>query len=130
MLAARKAGVPSLPPASPPPLSGPCILEGTPAAGQLFPQALANLDGKTARLDDALGAGAWLISSGPAPSTPDVTTVGLDDPRLTPFKDRISGWLASQKVEAVLVRPDRYVFGSGAPDQLLKAWSGALRCAA
>jgi 3-(3-hydroxy-phenyl)propionate hydroxylase len=128
MLAARRAGVAPILPAAPPPLTGPCILEGTPGAGALFPQPVAAHDGRTVRLDDALGAGAWLIaSSRPAPRAQDVATIGLADPRLAPFRGPLVAWLAANGVEAVLVRPDRYVFGSGSPGRLIQAWSRALR---
>jgi hypothetical protein len=58
MLAARAAG--QSPDGAPayPPLDTGVILAGTAGAGSYFPQAIA--DG--ARLDDALGAGAWLLA--------------------------------------------------------------------
>ena len=37
-----------------------------------------------------------------------------------------AAWLDRLGVEAVLVRPDRYVFGSGAPGVLLNAWQASL----
>jgi 3-(3-hydroxy-phenyl)propionate hydroxylase len=130
MLAAREAGVTPLPPAAPPALTGPAILEGTPGAGVLFPQPTAAHDERTVRLDDALGAGAWLIAaSPPARAEPGITIVGLDDPRIAPFRASLAAWLRKYAVEAVLVRPDRYVFGTGSGEHVLLAWSKALGAA-
>ena len=127
MIAASKAGITPIPPAAPPPLTGPCILEGTPAAGLLFPQPVNEQGGTTMRLDDVLGAGAWLITAVPSPGfTPDVMTLHLDDARLDPFRAQIRDWLTAKEAQAVLVRPDRYVFGTGAPDRLMLAWTDSL----
>jgi 3-(3-hydroxy-phenyl)propionate hydroxylase len=127
MLAARQSGAAPLPPAAPPPMTGPLILEGATKAGALFPQpVVATTDGRTQRLDDALGAGAWLISTAPPAPAPDLTTVSLDDPRVAPFRAKLAGWLTANAAEAVLVRPDRIVFGAGAPDHLSQAWARAL----
>lgn len=127
MLAARRAGVPAIPPAAAPPLTGSCVLEGAPGAGALFPQPVARQEGAILRLDDQLGRGAWLIGAAPSASPPEgVEAVGLDDPRIAPFRPALSRWLTDHQADAVLVRPDRYVFGSGAPDRLLQAWTKAL----
>jgi 3-(3-hydroxy-phenyl)propionate hydroxylase len=127
MLAARRAGVTPIAPPAPPPLTGPCILEGTPGAGAIFPQPVAAGGGGTLRLDDALGAGPWLIAASRPPArAPEVAIASLDAPRLAPFREPLSAWLAAKGVEAVLVRPDRYVFGSGAAGDLLEAWRQAL----
>ncbi len=129
MLAARRSGANPIPPAAPPPLTGACILEGTPGAGTLFPQPVHARDGETRRLDDVLGPGAWLIGASPSARAADIVAIALDDPRLAPFSQRLARGLAAHEVEAVLVRPDRYVFGSGAPDDLVAAWSKALGAA-
>jgi 3-(3-hydroxy-phenyl)propionate hydroxylase len=127
LLAARRAGAAPIAPPAPPPLTGPCILEGTPGAGALFPQPVARRGDRTLRLDDALGSGAWLIAeSPPAAAAPWVAAVRLDDPRVAPFREPLAAWLAAQKVDSVLVRSDRYVFGSGAPGDVLEAWQKAL----
>ena len=94
-----------------PDLSTGLILAGSPGAGSYFPQALA-ADGT--RLDDVLGTDAWLLRS-----------ADLDDPLLAPFARAITRWLEAHAAEAVLVRPDRYVFGSGAPGPLVEAWTAA-----
>ena len=55
-----------------------------------------------------------------------MTTLHLDDTRLDPFRAQIRAWLTAKKADAVLVRPDRYVFGTGAPDRLMQAWIDSL----
>ena len=57
---------------------------------------------------------------------PDVTAVGLDDRRVAIFREALAAWLTGNGVEAVLVRPDRHVFGAGEARHLLRAWSQAL----
>ena len=44
--------------------------------------------------------------------------VSLDDPRLAPFKPELSHWLDAHGADAVLVRPDRYIFGTGQAQHL------------
>ena len=107
---ARALGkLPDGPPAYPPITAG-LILSGSAGAGSYFPQPLSP-DG--ARLDDVLGLGTWLI-----------TREDLGGPQLAPFAQPLERWLDSQQCEAVLVRPDRYVFGTGAPAKLTEAWTG------
>ncbi|MEJ0065084.1 MAG: bifunctional 3-(3-hydroxy-phenyl)propionate/3-hydroxycinnamic acid hydroxylase [Caulobacteraceae bacterium] len=131
MLAARASGAQAISPARPPPLSGPAILEGTPGAGQAFPQPTQDDGGRLARMDDSLGPGPWLISSIPTTLPPDsgIAAITLDEPRLAPFRTGVADWLADQGADAVLVRPDRCVFGAGRPTALLAAWASALGAA-
>ncbi|WP_162291017.1 bifunctional 3-(3-hydroxy-phenyl)propionate/3-hydroxycinnamic acid hydroxylase [Erythrobacter colymbi] len=110
-LAKALGKLPSGPPAYPP-LGGGVILRGAPGAGSYFPQFIA-ADG--ARLDDVLGDGVWLIDRR------DTSTA-----RLGPFGAQIARWLDAHGVEAVLVRPDRHVFGTGTPAELDRAWRAAL----
>jgi 3-(3-hydroxy-phenyl)propionate hydroxylase len=115
MLAAQSGGAPPLPPMRPTPFAAGCVLAGSPGAGDLFPQPWA--DG--ARLDDVLearlGDGAWLIAR-----------ADLEAPELAAFRAPLTAWLDRLGAEAVLVRPDRYVFGTGAPAALAAAWAEAL----
>jgi len=105
---ARKLGkLPDGPPAYPP-ISAGRIMAGTPGAGSYFPQAIA-ADGT--RLDEVLGLNHALI-----------TRADLATPRLAPFARQIGHWLEKHQAEAVLVRPDRFVFGSGQAADLLEAW--------
>ena len=124
MLAARAAGSSPDGAVSNPPLGNGVLMSGSPEAGNYFPQFVVN---ENQRLDDVLGSGAWLI----AMSRPKVErenaslqTIALDDPRLSPFKSLLEAWLDKYGADAVLVRPDRYIYGTGAPDVLAKAWSG------
>jgi 3-(3-hydroxy-phenyl)propionate hydroxylase len=117
LIAMRATGHP--PTMQPPPaLQRGCLTEGA-DSGTSFPQPTRH----GARLDDALGPGAWLISRIPAnrPSN-GIThrTIGSTD--LAPFHDAVLQWLDERRAEAVLVRPDRVVFGVGDPDDLTAAW--------
>ena len=102
--------LPTTPPAYPP-ISDGAILAGSAAAGSYFPQALAD-DGT--KLDDRLGNAAWLIGRNE-----------LAGEALTPFAAMLTDWLDQHGAEAVLVRPDRHVFGTGTPDALRAAWMAA-----
>lgn len=125
MLAARAAGTAPSPSLANPPLPAGCIHSGAAAAGHYFPQFIAP-GGAKARLDDALGAGASLIAR---PGTNSDGFTGYlnvrrtDCEELAPFRSQIVSWLDDHSCEAVLVRPDRYVFGAGDGGALLKAWS-------
>jgi 3-(3-hydroxy-phenyl)propionate hydroxylase len=119
MLAARVAerdtGAP--PPAIGwPPFTAGCILAGSAGAGELFPQPVAG----GVRLDDAMGPGPWLIARDAADGA-----VALADPRLAVFAPDIARWLDRRGADAVLVRPDRSVFGTGTAAGLRQAWATA-----
>lgn len=113
-------------------------LDDTLAAGTLFPQP----DGGSGRmlLDDVLGPGAWLIYRGLDLLCQDraaVKCIHLNHallPDLAPvLAASLSRWLDERNVDAVLVRPDRYIFGTGSPQALYDAWLqmiGAERVAA
>ncbi len=120
MLAQMASGAPPLPPAGAPPLQGGLLMSGAPGAGEMFPQPWA--DGK--RLDDVLGAGAWLIGAGLAPA--GVRAVPLAAAELAPFAGPVKAWLDAKGCSAVLVRPDRYVFGAGEASALSDAYAQAL----
>ncbi|MDG2535175.1 bifunctional 3-(3-hydroxy-phenyl)propionate/3-hydroxycinnamic acid hydroxylase [Sphingomonas sp. HITSZ_GF] len=117
MMAALAAGAAlPLPPPHGPGREGGVFVAGDVAAGTIFPQFLAEDGG---RMDDALGAGAWLIGG---ETGNGLTGFALDDVRLAPFRAAIEAWLFERGAEAVLVRPDRYVFGAGDADALAAAW--------
>jgi 3-(3-hydroxy-phenyl)propionate hydroxylase len=111
MLAARAAGASPDGDVAYPPIAEGCILSGAAAAGSYFPQPV--IDGK--RLDDALGPGAWLLTRQRV----------QQDPAIAPFADSLLGWLARHEADAVLVRPDRYVFGAGDAEELQRPWRSA-----
>lgn len=126
MLAARAAGVPGPDVTSMPPLGEGCTLKGAALAGAYFPQPLARDGG--ARLDDVLGRDAWLIERTPAAAATaavqqrGLRRVSIDDAAIAPFHDALDGWLRRHDGDAVLVRPDRYVFGVGDAAALARAW--------
>ncbi|WP_293402240.1 bifunctional 3-(3-hydroxy-phenyl)propionate/3-hydroxycinnamic acid hydroxylase [Phenylobacterium sp.] len=123
MLAQRAAGVAPLPPAAPAALASAAVMTGASGAGALFPQPVCAQAG---RLDDAIGEGPWLIAREPCPEAADFA-IALSDPRLAPFAQDIDAWLDRHGASAVLVRPDRYVFGAGEPAALAAAYRRALR---
>lgn len=95
-------------PSAYPPIAAGIILAGSPAAGSYFAQPVA---AGGARIDDCFGQGHWLISRS-----------DLDRPELRAFAEYLGDWLDSHSAEAVLVRPDRYVFGTGPRAKLLSSW--------
>lgn len=108
MIAARASGQSPDGNLSYPSLENGIIMAGSPAAGSYFPQFIAE-DGN--RIDDRLGPEGWLLDR-----------AALSAPALAPFAPWLSSWFDRQGVEAVLVRPDRHVFGTGSPATLLAAW--------
>lgn len=124
MLAARAAGQSPDGALAYPPISEGMVLAGTPGAGSYFPQPIGAAGG--ARLDDVLGPSVWLISRGAAVPVAGLDAASLDDPQLAAFSGGIAAWLDAHGAEAVLVRADRYVFGTGTGDTLAAAWQAAL----
>ncbi len=130
LLAARAAGAP--PPAMVfSPFKTGLLRAGSAGAGELLPQPVAGLGEDLRRLDDVLGPGAWLIARSAAGAhaagvASDVRPVGLDDTRLHPFAGALADWLDAHAAEAVLVRPDRVVFGTGEATELAKAYRDAM----
>jgi len=113
MLAAREAGQSGDGALEYPPIASGMILAGSPGAGSYFPQPVSP-EGE--RLDDVLGMGHWLL-----------TRDTLAEPRLAPFAPALTAWLDQHAAAAVLVRPDRYVFGTGQGAALTAAWQSAMR---
>ncbi|AHH19797.1 putative FAD-binding monooxygenase [Nocardia nova SH22a] len=117
-----------------PGLSAGVLHEGTlsPATGLLFPQPRVTRAGiRRTRLDEVLGQGWALVVAAPhsVPDASDVAilVVGQD---ITDEDCVLAQWFRSFGVDAVLIRPDRYVFGvaNGAdgPRALLDARAAAL----
>ncbi len=127
MLARQAAGAPALPPLQTAPFAQGCILVGTSGAGDLFPQPTCGRGPRRLRLDDGLGDGPWLISRCPAVDSAGMPQHHLDEPALAPFRADLLRWLDAHKAEAVLVRPDCYVFGTGDPKTLATGWALALK---
>jgi 3-(3-hydroxy-phenyl)propionate hydroxylase len=127
MLAAQASGAPALPPARSSPFVSDCVLADSHGAGELFPQPTAGEGPTTLRMDDRLGDEAWLIVRGsPGETAAGVRSLTLNDEVLAPFRAALMAWLDQHGAEAVLIRPDRYVFGSGAAQALLDAWTVSL----
>jgi 3-(3-hydroxy-phenyl)propionate hydroxylase len=127
MLAAQAGGAPALPPIRPSPFASGCVLAGSPGAGELFPQPTAGEAAALVRMDDRLGDEAWLIArSSAAGAASGLRLLDLDAAALAPFRPAVLAWLDQHEAEAVLVRPDRYVFGAGAPGALIDAWNASL----
>jgi 3-(3-hydroxy-phenyl)propionate hydroxylase len=62
--------------------------------------------------------------AGALPADPGgVRAFNIADPAVAFAGDAIGVWRAHYGASAVLVRPDRYVFGTGEPKQLIEAWS-------
>jgi len=123
MLADRAAGRSPDAQAGYPPISAGRILGGSAGAGAYFPQPWSN-DEPALRLDDGTGAGAVLFSRGGTPPAGNsgVRVMDLADPAIAFARSAIEGWLVRHDADAVLVRPDHYVFGSGDPARLIAAW--------
>jgi 3-(3-hydroxy-phenyl)propionate hydroxylase len=127
MIASRAAGASPLPPLQPSPFTSGCVLAGTPAAGLQFPQPTHGQGSNRLRMDDVLEDGAWLITRHRfAEDERGLQIVHLESGALKPFRAAIEKWLADRGVEAVLVRPDRYIFGSGDAAALVSAWAAAM----
>jgi 3-(3-hydroxy-phenyl)propionate hydroxylase len=126
MLHRQSGGSPPPAPLRAAPFSEGCILDGSAGAGELFPQPTCGHGHRRLRLDDGLGEGPWLISRRPAVARAGPTLRHLDEPALAPFRADLLRWLEAHAAEAVLVRPDRYVFGTGTPSTLAEAWRAAL----
>jgi 2-polyprenyl-6-methoxyphenol hydroxylase-like FAD-dependent oxidoreductase len=113
-----------------PPLSDGCLM-ASPRAGELFPQTTTarSPQGSQGRLDDLLGDGFWLITAGDAPVAASKTARHLVlDRDITDESGRLNQWLEASNATAVLVRPDRYVFGTGKPEDLVAALERHFKC--
>jgi 3-(3-hydroxy-phenyl)propionate hydroxylase len=120
MLAARAAGQAPDGALAYPPVTAGAIMPGTAGAGEYFPQFAT---GEEVRFDDRLDEGAWLIAAGPVQiAVPGLEIATIDDGRLGPAAGAVRKWLGAHAAEAVLVRPDRHVFGTGEPVGLVEAW--------
>lgn len=94
------------------------FLHPSPRAGDLAPQPR---DASGGRRDAALGAGFCLLTRGPHAAPPGIAVLDV-----TALGDggALAAWLG--EAEAALLRPDRHVFGTGAPDMLLDRLAASL----
>lgn len=87
-------------------------------AGKRFIQPRVGLDGRELMLDDATGGGLLLLSRGDDPRLASdlVQPLGILERRLEHDLKDVSGdlgrWLDDHQADAVLLRPDFYVFGT------------------
>lgn len=117
MLAQRAAGVQPVSMAWPD-LHGGCFTASSDAGG-LFPQSFVGGAG----MDDVFGAGWWLIGAELPPHVPaSIRKIPLNSSTALNFAPALRAWLAERDAPAVLVRPDRFVFGTGTPSWLLNQW--------
>lgn len=97
------------------------VLMKSPRAGETFPQAMraCTSTGLCGRFDDLVGDGFWLITRDDAemPTHPNIRPIKLGHD-IADETGRLDAWLESTGAPAVLIRPDRYVFGSGTPAEL------------
>jgi 3-(3-hydroxy-phenyl)propionate hydroxylase len=126
MFASKAAGEP-MPDIRSPALAVAFGLPETTRAGEQFIQPVIVGEGGLAeRMDDVLGPGAWLIVQHTAVaaerSVPGLRIFHIDSPALSPFRSALQSWLATANADAVLVRADRYVFGTGSALDLLAAY--------
>lgn len=121
MLEMRAAG--QTPPLVPlPPLQNGCLMGG-PESGALFIQPVVG----DRRMDTHLGEGPWLLTIKAAihlPGTINQFVIGSE--ALGPFSAQVAAWLKERAADAVLVRPDRHIFGVGDADSLITAWQNKL----
>lgn len=123
MLARRASGVQELSMRYPD-LMGGC-LDTSHSAGALFPQ---QTDG-AARMDDVLGRTAWLFGANlPSDLTlpAGLAAFDLSDNIMRPFAKAIEQWLSACGSDAVIVRPDHHIFGTGSPRELVTRYARAL----
>jgi 3-(3-hydroxy-phenyl)propionate hydroxylase len=127
LIAQRAQGLQPVPPPDPQPGAG-MFVSSSARSRSIFPQYIAG----GLMLDDVMGVGAWFIARR-AEDVQHLRTsasfrVGaLDRGPLMPFAEKITAWLDEAGTDAVLVRADRYVFGTGDVTELTQAWSAALR---
>jgi 2-polyprenyl-6-methoxyphenol hydroxylase-like FAD-dependent oxidoreductase len=115
--ALRAAAAP--PPLALPPLAGGTVAAGRPLAGSRAVQGTVRVGRREGRFDDVVGKGFVLLARRAAdlpapheafPERLGALAVGLD--QLDDLDGRLTAWFDEHGLEAVLVRPDGYVFGA------------------
>lgn len=87
------------------------VATGTPGAGERFIQPRIG----DRLLDDVIGGGWRLFTRQPVAGG-DVTVIDLAD---LGDDGHVTDWLDARGADAVLIRPDHYVFGTGKPSELI-----------
>ena len=90
----------------------------TAVAGGLLPQPMVSASGHSEqRLDDLLGS-RWAVVRSAGPGALVVEGVPWEPRETLPLREHgeisLSAWLERNDADAVLVRPDRYIFGLAA----------------
>jgi len=117
MLARKRAGEQDIADDYPPLLNG--LLLETELSGQLYFQPV--IDGH--RFDSCIGMDAVLIGHHLPRVTDDgLRTIDLGLGEGAEFHSALENWLIEHNVQAVLVRPDRHIFGTGDPENLYRQW--------
>jgi 3-(3-hydroxy-phenyl)propionate hydroxylase len=122
LLADRKAGKAPISMVYPP-LSGGVTLDDTPGAGTFFIQPWSQVGGATIKFDDVLGHGPVLLCRRDiGPKINGIKAIAVNGPDAAPFSADLVHWLDEHDAEAVLIRPDLYVFATGAPEDLARSY--------
>ncbi|HEY9476447.1 MAG TPA: FAD-dependent monooxygenase, partial [Mycobacteriales bacterium] len=128
MLAARAGGAQAVQPPPQPGLGEGLILAGDPLAGQPFPQGLVGPDRR--RFDDVVAARPLLVAMGDLPGAVPDRLAEVNLARVGDPDGFYARWFGEHGRGVVLVRPDRYVFGSasdaGGAVELARRWNTAL----
>ncbi len=122
MLARKQAGAQDINDGYPP-LSG-GLLTSTPMAGSLLPQPVE----QGHHFDDLIGLNAAIIGFNlPALNAEGVTCIDLSSPNANAYASAYEPLFKELGEEAVLVRPDRHIYGSGKAEELLQLWQSQLQ---
>ncbi|MDT7837919.1 bifunctional 3-(3-hydroxy-phenyl)propionate/3-hydroxycinnamic acid hydroxylase [Aquabacterium sp. OR-4] len=108
------------------------LLDGSPAAGSLAPQPWLQLPDRRVRMDHWLGCGWRLLIAagsdlgGPTPEQARMLALqtlrlGHGEGCLAEAEGVMARWFAAQGCQAVLLRPDHYVYGTAADAAGLRA---------
>jgi 3-(3-hydroxy-phenyl)propionate hydroxylase len=126
MIAQREAGVEPIGLPDMPPLES-IVLKGSAWAGKRVPQFWDLIAGKRKCLSDHIGPGSYMLTKDSSATVdPTIKLVASSNPKFAAWKQKIEAWLDDNSVEAVLVRPDHYAFGSGTSDALNQSFVKSL----
>jgi 3-(3-hydroxy-phenyl)propionate hydroxylase len=120
MLARRQSGAQDVSVKYPDLMVG--LLSEGPLSGALFPQPVR----QGVRFDDLLGEHATLIGRDLPGVQSNVRMLDLAKGPSNAFKPFLESWLRDVGTDAVLIRPDRHIFGTGPASDLLTKWNDAL----